>query len=123
MGWGKIKIRPADALYSKFLRAKHKYICERCKGYYPPESRNLSVSHFHGRRNECVRFDEQNTDVLCSGCHRHFEENPNSYVDWKRKRMTEQEFNMLDYKAHQTCKKDDTLILLWLKEEIKKIEL
>ena len=113
----RIKIRPADKLYSQWLRKERKYTCERCHRKYQEGDGlwGLHVSHFYGRANNCVRFDPRNTDLLCMGCHQYFTANPNEYVEWKRKRMGEREFKRLMLEAHLICKKDDEKIILWLK--------
>ena len=111
----KIKIRKADAEYSRWLRALRGNKCERCG--VSGEVRKLECSHFWGRGNECTRFDEENTDVLCFTDHAYFGANPNEYVEWKKKRMSEQKYKMLMVRANLTCKKDDAKVLLWLKNQ------
>ena len=112
--FGRIKIRPADSLYSKWLREERK-CCERCG------SRNsLQVSHFYGRANEAVRFDPRNTDCLCFGCHAYFTANPPEYVAWKIKRMGDQEYKQLMVAANTYKKRDDAMVILWLNQLMKK---
>src|SRR3990167_9807765 len=122
MSFGSIKRRPADILYSKFLRQLRKFTCEKCSRRYRGDEGlyGLQVSHFYGRAKESVRFDLENTDLLCAGCHRFFTANPNEYVEWKRKRMGDQRFKLLTLRAHTPGKKDDVKILLWLKKEMEK---
>ena len=115
MSFGRIKLRSTDTTYSKYLRAKRNYTCERCEKFYE-NGIGLQVSHFYGRAKESVRFDERNTDCLCAGCHQYFTANPNDYVEWKRKRMGERAFKILTIDAHTTGKRDDKKILIWLKE-------
>ena len=117
--WGKIKIRRADTLYSQYLRKKRNYRCEYCGGFFP-EGRGLTVSHYWSRGKESVRFDEENSDILCIKDHPYFEEHKTEYREWKLKRMGEKAFNLLMLRAHTYQKKDDTPILMWLKQEMKK---
>ena len=114
--FGRIKIRPADKLYSQWLRGERK-VCERCGS-----TKSLQCSHFYGRANEAVRFDPANTDCLCFGCHQYFTANPNEYVIWKQDRMSEKEFKQLMVSANTYKKKDDKLILIWLKNKLGTME-
>ena len=114
-----IKRRQSDILYSKYLRKKRNYICEKC-GRYFPEGIGLQVSHFYTRKYESVRFDEENTDILCFTDHMFFEQNPAHYAEWKQKRMTKRAYKTLMVRAHTLKKKDDKLIVLFLKQQMKK---
>ena len=46
MSFGGLKLRRTDVLFSKYLRAKRKYKCEKCGTIHPENSKNLGVSHF-----------------------------------------------------------------------------
>lgn len=117
----KIKARPDDILFSKYLRKRRKYKCEKCGVIYP-EGKGLQVSHFHGRRNESVRFDEENCDVLCFHDHQIFEENPALYTKWKLKKLGKAKYDRLQLRANFYCNRDIKANLLWIKEKMKKYE-
>ena len=113
--WGGVKRRPADILFSKYLRKEHNYTCDVCHTRHEPNSKNLGVSHFWPRSYESTRFDERQ-DVLCNiPCHQYFEEHRMEYEAWKLERMGKQEYNKFMLEAHIPKKKDDAKILLWLK--------
>jgi len=116
--FGRLKLRKTDTLFSKYLRKKRHYRCERCGRFYP-EGKGLQASHFYGRRKESVRFDEENVDVLCIGDHQFFEEEPAEYAAWKLKKLGRKKYDLLNLRAHTYHKRDDKLILLWLKNIIK----
>ena len=117
MSFGRIKRRRADILFSQYLRKLRGYQCEVCGRKHEPNSMNLGVSHFHGRVNESVRFDEENCDIICNiPCHRYFEEHKTEYSAWKRKRMGEKPYKMLMVRANTYQKKDDKMVLIWLKK-------
>ena len=121
--FGNIKRRPADILFSKYLRQKIGR-CEVCgrKGEGELGIAGLVVSHFHGRRNESTRFDENlNCDILCINCHRLFHESPARYVEWKKKKLGEKRYKLLTLAANQYRRKDDKLIILFLKQELSKL--
>ena len=108
MSFGNVKLRKSDTIYSKYLRKKRGYRCERCRRPYE-EGRGLECSHFYGRAKESVRFDEQNTDCLCAGCHQYFTANPGEYTDWKREKLGEKAYKALTLRANLPGKRDDKL--------------
>lgn len=116
----KIRIRESDRLYSLWLRKYRGYKCEKCLRIFP-EGHGLQVSHFWGRRYESVRFDEENTDILCFKCHQHFEETPPDYVEWKEQRMGTKAYNLLKFRAHQLGKRDDVLMTMFYKKKLKEL--
>ena len=115
--FGQIKIRPTDAYFSKALRKKRGYRCEKCGRQYQEGERNFGVSHYWGRRHENTRFDENNCDVLCNmPCHQNFEENPYAYHEWKLKKIGKKEYAKLKLSAQLYCKRDDKLMMFFLKK-------
>ena len=116
----KTKLRPADTLFSKYLRGLRGWKCERCGKDCSNNHHNLTVSHFKGRRYESVRFDPENCDCLCRSCHEWAEARKKTeYADWKLERMGEKRFNLLLIRANQKGIKDDKMIMLYLKEKMK----
>src|SRR3990167_515272 len=97
--FGNIKRRPADILFSKYLRQKIGH-CEVCGN-----KESIQVSHFYGRRHENTKFSE----------------NPNEYVEWKKRKLGEKRYKLLEIAVNTYRKKDDKLIILFLKQEIKKL--
>ena len=110
----KIKIRKADQEFSRWLRKERKWTCERC---FKREEEGMQVSHFYGRAAESVRFSEFNCDVLCFFCHNFFTMNPLEYVTWKTKKLGEKKMKELTLAWSIPQKRDDKLVLLWLKEK------
>lgn len=121
MSWNSIKRRRADILYSLYLRKARNYTCEHC-GVVKPDGHGLEISHFWGRANESVRFDPENTDVFCHRCALYFststfERNGKAeYAAWKEKMLGRQAFDLLMLRANRAGKRDDRLIIAWLKE-------
>ena len=118
--WGTIKRRSTDILYSKILRKKRNYTCERC---LKREEGGMQVSHFYGRKAETVRFDDENCDCFCAGCHKYFTEMPALYAEWKKKKMGEKAYKILMLRAHQMGKRDDKLMGIILKKEAKELKI
>jgi len=116
-----IKRRKSDELFSLYLRKKRKYRCEY-DGRYFPEGKGRTVSLFHGRRKESVRFSEENCDVLCFSHYQNFEENPLEYVQWKKIRMGEEAFKKLAIAAEMYQKRDDARDVLAIRALMKEME-
>ena len=64
-----IKRTPADAWFSKCVRARARFCCERCGAQHDENSQGLHASHHHGRGNWSIRFNPLNAEALCYGCH------------------------------------------------------
>lgn len=74
-----IKITPADSWFSKCIRARAKWRCERCEKQYDQSSTGLHCSHYFGRGNWSTRFDPDNCEALCFGCHAEMGANPHDH--------------------------------------------
>lgn len=124
MSWGRIKLRPADTLFSRYLRLKigHCEVCHR-KGEGEEGIKGLVVSHFHGRRNENTRHSEENCDITCVNCHRLFHKSPAKYVAFKIKKLGLDKYKLLELSANTYCKRDDKKTILYLKKLMKKQQL
>jgi len=61
---------PADSAFSKCIRERANWTCERCGKHYPEGNRGgLDCSHHHSRGNWSIRFNPLNSEALCYGCH------------------------------------------------------
>jgi len=102
--FGRIKIRKSDKLFRELLLKERGERCQRCA-----RRGRVEVSHFHGRRKENVRYDFENVDLLCGGCHRFFHESPSSYFTWKHEQLGEKRFKALEIRANTYKKRDDAM--------------
>lgn len=69
---GAIKVTPADSAFSKCVRERAEWKCEKCGTQYDESSQGLHCSHHHSRGNWSIRFDPLNAEALCYGCHSHY---------------------------------------------------
>jgi len=70
---GGIKRTPADIVFSKCVRERASWHCERCASYFPEGNRGgLDCSHHHSRGSWSIRFNPLNAEALCYGCHSHY---------------------------------------------------
>ena len=101
-----IKRDKADAAFSKYIRTRDNFTCQRCGAVHKENSKGLHCSHHFGRWKENTRFDPDNCDALCHGCHVYFTSNPLFYVEWKKKKMGYDAYVALAV-ASSTYKKKD----------------
>lgn len=59
-------------------------ICQRCGS-----TLMLQWSHVHSRRHHCLRWDPDNSKVLCRDCHCWWTNNPGLAYDWFIKKFPE----------------------------------
>jgi 5-methylcytosine-specific restriction endonuclease McrA len=97
-GWNKVRLDPADVAFSKYIRTKAGWKCVRCG--HPATGQGLHAAHFHARRKESVRFDEENVDSLCAGCHRYFTHNYNEHRAWKLEQLGQEKYDLLTLRAN-----------------------
>jgi hypothetical protein len=116
----KTKIRPADKVFSEFIRRRDGrcvYATPHCKNW--ATWRELTCSHFIKRRYNAVRYDPKNCDAACRSCHRWVEDTPEGQQwleSFKRHQLGENEFNKLLFRKQQTVKRDDAIALLYAKQ-------
>lgn len=82
---------------------------------------NLQASHFWGRGRESTRFDDQNVEALCGGCHSYLTANPELHRAHKLKELGQREYDALMLRASTTGKRDDKWQLLISKELLKSV--
>jgi len=112
-----IKLRPADIKFSQIIRTRDGWRCVRCGTQYYPPTRGLQNSHFWGRGRENTRFDFENCDALCTACHQYWGgDGREEYIEFKKKQLGEEGYKNLKIRAFTYKKKDDKLVLLWLKQ-------
>lgn len=117
----KIKIRPTDSLFSIYIRNRDNWRCQRCFRQHEEGSRGLQNSHFWGRAHESTRFDPENCDSICHGCHSWFHANPQAYSEWKKQKIGARAFKLLEIRARSYKKKDDKLTMLAIRKLLNKL--
>lgn len=126
MNWNNIKVRSTDKEYSKYIRKKSGGKCERCGKVCEIDGERLyqlDCSHYYGRRNESVRFDDDNCHALCNPCHKrmggHTREENGEYDIWLKEKLGETRYKMLKIRANATGKRDDKMQMLIIKQLMK----
>lgn len=113
MSWYHTKLRKTDIKFSRYIREKANWTCEKCGKVCKIGDEiygQLQASHYFSRRHENTRFDERNVHALCAGCHRRMDEykpkEDGEYDIWMKEKLGEKEYKLL-YIAHLTRKKRD----------------
>lgn len=117
-----MKLDKADVLFSKYIRTRDNWTCQRCGKKYPERSQGLHCSHFFGRSRESTRFDPENCDALCFGCHRYFgSDDMDAYREFKVKQLGKKKYEHLTIRSRTYCKKDRKAAYYAIKELIKSL--
>lgn len=103
---GKVKIDAADKAFSLYIRTRDGWKCKRCNKQYTPPTQALHCSHFQGRGKEATRFDEENADALCYGCHQYFTSHPAEHYEWQVSWKGQKKIDELVLKSNTYKKKD-----------------
>ena len=119
---GKIKIDKADKVFSQYIRTRDNWTCQRCKKKYEPPTSALHCSHFMGRGKEATRFDENNADAMCYGCHQYFTSHPAEHYMWQVGKKGQKTIDMLVLRSNQYHKKDRQMAYLYWSERLKELK-
>ena len=71
-----MKSSPADAAFSKCVRERAGFTCEKCGAVHDRSSTGLHCSHVFSRRHRTLRWCADNAQSLCYHCHAWFGGNP-----------------------------------------------
>jgi len=121
MGY-KIKIDPADTAFSQWIRLRDRQ-CVKCGSPVRFNEKGLPISHqashFKGRKKESTRFDPNNVDTLCWGCHSYFGSQPNEHYDWQVARKGQDMVDKLILASNLYAKRDRKSEAIYWKAKLK----
>ena len=111
-----IKIDQADKIFSQYIRLRDGK-CVRCYSLVQYNDKGMPVSHhashYFGRGKENTRFDPENVDTLCMGCHKMWgSDDREEYRNFKIKQLGEKGFNNLLLRSNLYWKKDRKMSLI-----------
>ena len=112
----KIKIDPADTAFSQYIRIRDGK-CVRCGSPVKFNDKGMPVSHqashYYGRGRESTRFDPENVDTLCFGCHKIWgSDDKEGYRNYKMKQLGQKGFDRLTLRANTHKHKDRKMSLI-----------
>lgn len=112
----KVLIQKMDTLIRDVVRERDDWTCQRCGS----KRKTNQVSHFWSRRHISTRWDLDNLDILCGGCHRYWEpDKAGEYRDFKIKQLGQRKYDTLEMK-YRTITKWPTIDLEILYEQMKR---
>lgn len=114
----KIKLRSTDTLFSKIVRTRDGWKCQRCGNQFTPPTSGLHCSHYFGRGRENTRFDLDNCIALCYGCHRLWGHGDlrDEYTAYMKRKLGEVGFQNLQIRSNLYKHRDDKADMIWLKQ-------
>jgi len=122
---GGIKTDKADQIFSQYIRLRDMR-CRRCKSPVVLNAEGLPVSqqnsHFQGRRKESTRYDEENCDTLCGGCHMYFTANPAEHYQWQVNEKGQDTVDLLVLRSNTYQKKDRQLAYMYWSQRLKELK-
>ena len=121
----KVKIDKADSVFSQFIRLRDKK-CMRCgspvKFNAKGDPISHQASHFQGRGKEPTRFDEENVDCLCGGCHMYFTAYPAEHYVWQVGYKGQKRVDAIVLRSNQYMKKDRVMAQIYWTERYKQLK-
>lgn len=113
----RIKIDKADKIFSQYIRLRDME-CRRCHSPVQLNDKGDPVthqaSHFQGRGKEATRFDLENVDCLCGGCHQYFTANPYEHTQWQIKTKDKATVEAIVLRSNNYKKKDRIMeAMIW----------
>ena len=120
----RIKLDPADIVFSRYIRLRDRK-CKRCGSSVRLNGKGLpvshQVSHFQGRGKENTRFDPDNVDTLCGGCHQYFTANPGEHYMWQVEQKGQEKVDEIILKSNMYVKKDRQAQKIYWTQRLKDI--
>lgn len=95
-----IKRDSADIMFSRMIRERSGYQCQRCGAQHEPNSSGLHCAHMFSRRIKATRLDPKNAAALCFGCHQYLDSHPNEKLAFFRELLGTVDFDALEARAH-----------------------
>ena len=95
-----IRRSPADAKFSREIRERDRYTCQRCSAIHLENSQGLHAAHMFTRRTQATRFDPDNAMALCYGCHQFADSHSAEKEALFRARLGDEAFEALAARAH-----------------------
>lgn len=71
-----------------------------------------------GRGKEATRFDEENCDALCYGCHQYFTSHPAEHYMWQVAKKGQKAIDLIVLRSNQYHKKDRQLAYIYWNQRL-----
>lgn len=115
-----------DAVMSRFIKLLSGGYCKRCHKFLGVNSKGLHNAHCFSRGKLSTRFEKDNCQALCYGCHRYLDQHPLIKQEFFREILGTEAFDNLAKLAETPAtgknKIDKELIYADLKNKVKFLE-
>jgi hypothetical protein len=118
----KTKAKPADQAFSKCVRERAGWKCEKCDKQHEENSMGLHCSHIFSRRFRTIRWAGDNAQALCYGCHSWYGGNPADSGKWIEDLLGEGHIELLREKRDsmvKVSKLEEKEIAAWYRKQLK----
>lgn len=103
----KIALSPLDREFSRYIRTRDRWTCQKCGTVYPEGSQGLHCSHVFSRRHKAIRWEPLNAKALCFSCHQWYGGNPTESAEWVKAYLGAERFAELERMKAQTVKDNE----------------
>lgn len=117
-----VKLDKADMLFSRWIKLRDNYTCQRCFKQYPEGHRGLHNSHFVGRRKENTRFMEENAMAACYGCHQYLTSHPQEHYLFQVERLGQDVVDKIILASSMYKKRDRKLEAMFWKNKLESLK-
>ena len=114
---------------SLYIRHRDQMTCQNCLTKYDLSDNMLDAAHCYTRSYKSTRWDEDNILTLCKKCHMYFdghsswgmESHKQELKELFRKKLGDERFDLLTYRALNPRKMDETLVVIGMKMKLEKM--
>lgn len=99
-----MKIVAADRHFSRLVRMRARWKCERCGVDHSANTGALDCSHFYGRSSTSTRWHQLNAVAHCYGCHSYLGSRPVEFREWMIEKRGADVVDRLEYIHHLRVK-------------------
>lgn len=99
-----MKISEADKWFSRCVRERDHWTCQRCGKQYEEGSQGIHCSHNFSRRHRTIRWCGDNALALCYSCHEWYGGNPPDSGAWLESKVGEGTVDILREKMRSGIK-------------------
>lgn len=119
-------IKKLDKTISDLVRTRDEWRCKRCNKKYDPPTNALHCSHYFSRRYLGTRWDLDNLDAMCYGCHRYIEGDKQGwYKEYKLQQLGNEGYEKLEIRAYGITKfsiQDLEMLYKIFQEQLRKVK-
>lgn len=117
----RIRMTTLDQMWAKAVKLRAGGKCERCGAV--PKPHGLHAAHVFTRSHYLTRWDSAGGVALCYGCHSWGHKRPQLFLNWAKEKLGDEQFTRLLVRSRMyNAKVDRGLVLLALREEVKRLE-